>query len=88
MLQNAYSLAKIGANAAENEQHSAEILPIGRRVLREILVDAGTGQVSLQTSGRNSVQGRSAASRRKDRKEGVRRLVKVRVSKIGKISKI
>ena len=46
------------------------------RVLREILVDA-EGQVSLQTAGRNSVQGRSAASRRKDRKEGVRRLVKV-----------
>ena len=32
MLQNAYSLAKIGADTAENEQHFAEILPIGRRV--------------------------------------------------------
>ena len=32
MLQNAYFLAKIGANTAENEQHFAEILPIGRRV--------------------------------------------------------
>ena len=32
MLQNAYFLAKIGADAAENEQHFAEILPIGRRV--------------------------------------------------------
>ena len=31
MLQNAYFLAKIGADTAENEQHSAEILPIGRR---------------------------------------------------------
>ena len=27
MLQNAYFLAKIGADTAENEQHFAEILP-------------------------------------------------------------
>ena len=27
MLQNAYLLAKIGADTAENEQHRAEILP-------------------------------------------------------------
>ena len=27
MLQNAYFLAKIGADTAENEQHVAEILP-------------------------------------------------------------
>ena len=27
MLQNAYLLAKIGADTAENEQHFAEILP-------------------------------------------------------------
>ena len=32
MLQNAYFLAKIGADTVENEQHFAEILPIGRRV--------------------------------------------------------
>ena len=32
MLQNAYLIAKIGADTAENEQHFAEILPIGRRV--------------------------------------------------------
>ena len=32
MLQNAYFLAKIAADTAENEQHFAEILPIGRRV--------------------------------------------------------
>ena len=32
MLQNAYFLAKIGADTAENERHFAEILPIGRRV--------------------------------------------------------
>ena len=28
MLQNAYFVAKIGADTAENEQHTAEILPI------------------------------------------------------------
>ena len=32
MHQNAYLVAKIGADTAENEQHFAEILPIGRRV--------------------------------------------------------
>ena len=32
MLQNAYLVAKIGAGTAENEQHSADILPIARRV--------------------------------------------------------
>ena len=32
MLKNAYLLAKIGADTAENELNSAEILPIGRRV--------------------------------------------------------
>ena len=31
MLQNAYFLAKIGADTAENEQHFAEIWPIGGR---------------------------------------------------------
>ena len=37
MLTNAYLLANIGADTAENEQHSAEILPIGRRVAREMI---------------------------------------------------
>ena len=32
MLQNAYFLAKIGADTAENEQHFAEILPTDARV--------------------------------------------------------
>ena len=32
MLQKAYLVAKIGADTAENEQHFAQILPIGRRV--------------------------------------------------------
>ena len=31
MLKNAHFLAKIGADTAENEQHFAKILPIGRR---------------------------------------------------------
>ena len=31
MLQNAYFIAKISADTAENEQHFAGILPIGRR---------------------------------------------------------
>ena len=31
MLKNAYFLAKIGADTAEDEQHPDEILPIGRR---------------------------------------------------------
>ena len=38
MLQNAYFLAKIGADTAENEQHFAEILPFRQN---EVLVQAG-----------------------------------------------
>ena len=33
MLQNAYFLAKIGADTAEIELHFAEMLPIGHRVI-------------------------------------------------------
>ena len=36
MLQNAYFLAKIDADTAENEQQFAEILPIGRRVAEAV----------------------------------------------------
>ena len=37
MLQNAYFLAKIGADTAEIEQHFAEILPkIGKTTLRVV----------------------------------------------------
>ena len=39
MLQNAYFLAKIGADTAENEQHFAEILPNGRRVADRARLD-------------------------------------------------
>ena len=35
MLQNAYFLAKNGADTAENDQHFAEILPIGREARRK-----------------------------------------------------
>ena len=43
MLQNAYFVAKIGADTAENEQHFAEILPTDalwrlRRVVEEVEV--------------------------------------------------
>ena len=41
MLQNAYFLAKIGADTAEIELHFAEMLPIGHRVIRPTEVGAG-----------------------------------------------
>ena len=50
MLQNAYFLAKIGADTAENEQHFAEILPkignypVGRRSVE--VVDEVVDEVS------------------------------------------
>ena len=36
MLKNTYLHANIGADTVENEQHFAEILPIGRRVAAPI----------------------------------------------------
>ena len=54
MLQNAYLVAKIGADTAENEQHFAEILPVGRRGLRGrnpsgfLPDDFGAGAAPLQ----------------------------------------
>ena len=47
MLQNAYSLAKIGADTAENEQHFSEILPIGRRVAHAPTSEKCTKQYAL-----------------------------------------
>ena len=41
MLKNAYVLAKIGADTAENEQHFAKIVPIGRRVAVDTRRQAG-----------------------------------------------
>ena len=57
MLQNAYFLAKIGADTAENEQHFAEILPIGRRVPRQ------------RTSAWRAATGSAPASSRTDVKD-------------------
>ena len=60
MLQNAYFLAKIGADTAENEQHFAEILPIGRRVAADTTKQArarggggprGPGQLRRRPAG-------------------------------------
>ena len=45
MLQNAYLLAKIGADTAEIEQHFAEILPIGCRGGRQPLLGVDTARV-------------------------------------------
>ena len=56
MLQNAYFLAKIGADTAENEQHFAEILPTdalwrlhrgvtGRRAARRRVLPRERGQL-------------------------------------------
>ena len=48
MLQNAYFLAKIGADTAENEQHFAEFLPkIGNALLeaaKRLVLHAHTGK--------------------------------------------
>ena len=41
MLKNAYFLAKIGADTAENERNFAEILPIGRRRPTGLLPSVG-----------------------------------------------
>ena len=63
MLTNAYLLAKIGADTAENEQHFAEILPIGRRVADVSTTDpaalardgrAGRGRRPAGRSGRST----------------------------------
>ena len=64
MQQNAYLLAKIGADTAESEQHFAEILPIGRRVadrcpsgcgptpLEDVRARGGSSVVKKATVGR------------------------------------
>ena len=44
MLQNAYFFAKIGADTAENRQHFAEILPIGRGVAAGRVAPAPRGR--------------------------------------------
>ena len=61
MLQNAYFLAKIGADTAENEQHFAEILPtdaLGRagrapiQAPRALTAGGATGAARRRASGR------------------------------------
>ena len=77
MLSNAYLLAKIGADTAENEQHFAEILPIGRRVADRRLsrrgFDASEGSDAVQLAARAAVLARPYAlgCRRKSRRAAV-----------------
>ena len=61
MLQNAYFLAKIGADTAENEQHFAVF---GRAVVRGRLPPSGTGGVE------HAVEDLGARRRRTDRPRG------------------
>ena len=80
MLNNAYLLAKIVADTAENEQHFAEILPIGRRVAdRRDDADARVGAL------RSDRHARSRALRRHTRDEAGTplRAVGVRVRGLG-----
>ena len=79
MLQNAYLLVKIGADTAENEQHFAEILPIGRRV---------AGGPASSRSNEALVVVRHLVDDAAQRLRGAEAPLGVRVSKIGKISKI
>ena len=80
MLQNAYFLAKIGADTAENEQHFAEILPIavstGLRVGLRLL--RGLGLLRLEGRFQHLDVGPEALDLRRSRFRG---------SKIGKLCK-
>ena len=62
MLQNAYFLAKIGADTAENEQHFAEILPIGRRVADRRAICWNLESCSLGPRESREARGGSSAS--------------------------
>ena len=94
MLKNAYFLAKIGADTAENEQHFAEILPIGRRgcsgPLPEVL-PRRTGQV-LRTrqrpGGRRKVLLARVAPRRLPAAAPADLRKEAEVAKLAKIIKI
>ena len=55
MLQNAYFPAKIGADTAENEQHFAEILPIGRHFRRRRLARQGVARHDRRAAHRRLV---------------------------------
>ena len=62
MLQNAYFLAKIGADTAENEQHFAEILPTdgadGRRL--ELVTKPAESPVRPQLCARGATSAAAA----------------------------
>ena len=84
MLQNAYFLAKIGADTAENEQHFAEFLPTEGaardlrrdRELPELATVVGVAVVLVLARGRRHrasarrFPARSTPMGRKDRLEG------------------
>ena len=57
MLQNAYFLAKIGADTAENEQHFAEILPVDRGVVGGLEERAVRAQALVGGGGRPEALG-------------------------------
>ena len=64
MLKNAYLVAKIGADTAENEQHVAEILPIGRRVADRCGASAAQpGGRQLRPAGGTAASPAAAAAR-------------------------
>ena len=84
MLQNAYFLAKIGAATAENEQHFAEILPIGRRGADRCPPYGGAPSRAGPRRG-PSLPRRALHP---PRRGPWRRMLGARVSKIGKITKI
>ena len=62
MLQNAYFLAKIGADTAENEQHFAEILPTD--ALWRLRSPAHRRSVELCLCSRHQLHGADGAERR------------------------
>ena len=59
MLQNAYLLAKIGGDTAENEQHFAETLLTNPSVLRERPLRARAGGVPAPDPGLRAPRGHS-----------------------------
>ena len=65
MLQNAYFLAKIGADTAENEQHFAENLPkIGNYPTASASSTAGGRSSAAAASGGSSASVKASASRK------------------------
>ena len=87
MLQNAYLVAKIGADTAENEQHFAEIcqkLATTLRVPTTPPASFSSGHVLLQHECSDITQAFSALREESAAAQGLG----VRASKIGEIRKI